>query len=297
MLRLSSLAFCFFLLFPWSLCLGASRQSSRKLVFVSIMPQKAFVEAIAKGKVDVEVMVPPGANPHVFEPKPSQLKKLSKADMYVKVGTAIEFELQWMEKIKKLNPRLKMVDMSKGIPLIETEDEDIHDHQRLLNNGRTMNVDPHIWLSLKNLSRQIKNIAGALMDLDPVNKGFYEVNLKEYIRYIEGEISGIEKILGKGKSYRFITVHPSLTYFAHDFNLLQIPVRMSDKEPTAGRLKNIIDVAKKERIRIIIASPQFPSRDAKVIASAIEGRVIYFDPLAENYVENISKIATALTQR
>ena len=75
-------------------------------VVVSILPQAEFVEKIGGDKVKVTVMIPPGASPHTYEPKPSQLVELSKAKMYAKVGSGIEFELSWMDKIISMNQHL-----------------------------------------------------------------------------------------------------------------------------------------------------------------------------------------------
>src|SRR5919198_2746226 len=65
-------------------------------VVVTIPPQAEFVEGVGRDRVRVTVMVPPGANPHTYEPKPSQLKGVGEARIYAKVGTRIEFELEWL---------------------------------------------------------------------------------------------------------------------------------------------------------------------------------------------------------
>src|SRR3990170_7795712 len=100
---------------------GCSRhgaEDKRLRVVVTILPLAEFVERVGGEKVRVAVMVPPGASPHTYEPRPSQLKEVSKADLFVKVGSRIEFELVWMDKIIDVNRRMPVVDSSEGVELI-----------------------------------------------------------------------------------------------------------------------------------------------------------------------------------
>eukprot|EP01156_Anaeramoeba_ignava_P008852 Anaeramoba_ignava/a365606_5.p1 GENE.a365606_5~~a365606_5.p1 ORF type:complete len:149 (+),score=20.30 a365606_5:24-470(+) len=108
-----------------------------KEVTVSILPQKYFVDKIAKGKVDVNVMVKPGASPATYEPKTSQMKLLSKSIAYFSIG--VPFEKVWLEKFESANKNMLMVDTSEGIKKLPMavhhhhEDEDHadehHDHE------------------------------------------------------------------------------------------------------------------------------------------------------------------------
>jgi zinc transport system substrate-binding protein len=103
-------------------------------VVVSILPQAYFAEQIGKDQVDVSVMIPPGGNPHTYEPTPSQLTKLSRADLYIKVGSGVEFENQWMDKLIALNKKMEICDSSRGVKLIAMAEQDDHeeadDHQQ-----------------------------------------------------------------------------------------------------------------------------------------------------------------------
>jgi hypothetical protein len=82
-------------------------------VFVSIPPQKYFVEKIGGSCVQVSVMVPPGANPHIYEPRPNQMTALSKSRIYFAIG--VTFETVWLPKFAKLNPQMRIVHTDKGI--------------------------------------------------------------------------------------------------------------------------------------------------------------------------------------
>ena len=84
--------------------------------FVSISPQKYFVQKIGGDLVDVSVLVPAGANPHNFEPKPRQMAELSKSAVYFAVG--IDFEKFWLKKITAANPKMRVVRTDDGIAKI-----------------------------------------------------------------------------------------------------------------------------------------------------------------------------------
>jgi len=82
-------------------------------VVVSILPQKTFVKKIAGDLVDVTVMVAPGSSPATYEPKPSQMKKITKAQIYFSIG--VPFEKAWLPRFKAQNPSIKLIDTAKGI--------------------------------------------------------------------------------------------------------------------------------------------------------------------------------------
>ena len=85
-------------------------------IAVSITPQQTFVEKIGGDKVNVTTMVKPGSDPHSYEPKPSQMIAISKADIYFPIK--IEFENAWLEKFKEQNDKMEFIQMTKGIEFI-----------------------------------------------------------------------------------------------------------------------------------------------------------------------------------
>ena len=89
-------------------------------VVVSVIPQQTFVEKIGGDKVNVTTMVKPGSDPHSYEPKPSQMVAISKADIYFPIK--IEFENAWLDKFKEQNKKMKFVEMTKGVQFIGMPD-------------------------------------------------------------------------------------------------------------------------------------------------------------------------------
>lgn len=260
-------------------------------IVVSILPLAEFTEKIGGNKVDVSVMIPPGASPHSYEPRPGQFTRLSKAQLYVKIGTPIEFELVWLEKILSTNKDISICNASKGIELITTNP----DHGPGENRNAT-NIDPHVWLSPKNAKVIVENIYRALISIDPDNQLFYQRNREQYLSELENLDQDITAVLQKKKDRKFMTYHPAWGYFASAYNLEQISVENQGKEPTAKSILHLIEQAKTDDIKVVLTSPQFNTKSAEVIAREIQGQIILIDPLEKKYIANLKKIASILDQ-
>lgn len=113
---------------------GKEKPAVTVTVTVTISPYKYFVDQIAKGKVDVNVMVSNGNNPETYEPYAQQMMELSKSALYLKVGS-IGFEQTWMKKLQDNAPDMKVIDTSMGIKPAKTPGG---------------NIDPHVWMSCSN---------------------------------------------------------------------------------------------------------------------------------------------------
>jgi len=245
-------------------------------VIVTILPQAEFVEKIGGERVQVSVMVPPGASPHTYEPTPKQLVEVSEADIYFQVGSGIDFELAFMDKIVKLNSKMLVVNCSKGIEIFDR--------------------DPHVWLSPRNAKKMVRNIYDALVQVDPKNREYYRRNMELYLEELDKLDREIREILKNVTNRRFMIYHPAWGYFAREYNLTQIPVEKEGKEPTVRGLMALIDQARRLKMKVIFVSPQFDRKKAETIAESIQGRIIFLDPLAKDYVDNLRSAALKIAQ-
>jgi len=135
-------------------------------VVVSIQPQLEFVKKIGGDKVETTLMVLPGKSPHTYEPKPSQMKAISHAKLYLSIG--VKFENVWLDRFKDQNPNLEVFDISKDINKTAMV-ESVHHYKE-------ESLDPHIWVNPIN----VKTIAVLFISLD-ISKtskfGFCALNL------------------------------------------------------------------------------------------------------------------------
>ncbi len=265
---------------------GRETTTDKLNVVVSIVPLQEFVENVGGEKVSVTVMVPPGASPHAYEPNPAQLMKVSKAHMYVKVGTPIEFEIAWLGKILSMNSTMHVCDASIGIDLIAVSQDDEHEQS---------NVDPHIWLSPQNTRIMVNNIYDALIAINGDNEQYYRTQRDAYCAELDSLHRRVEQMLQKKKKRQFMVYHASWRYFARDYGLEQISIETDGKEPTARNMEYVILKALEHNIRIIFVSPQFSTKSADVIAREIGGTVTSIDPLAKDYVKNLGEVVRVLS--
>lgn len=263
-------------------------------VFVSIVPQKYFVEKVGGDLVDVSVMVQPGANPHNYEPKPKQMVALSKTRIYFAIG--ITFEEVWLEKISATNSRMRIVHTEAGIEKIPMlahhhhEEESEHRHDEDMHHGIE---DPHIWLSPPLVMVQARNILQAVVSVDPLNRSQYEKNYRDFIMelvVLDEELRGI--FVGKKEGLEFMVFHPAWGYFANAYGLEQVPVQIEGKEPKPAELQFLIQYAKELGIKVIFVQPQISHQAAQALAKAIGGQIAIVDPLAPDWGANLRQVAS-----
>lgn len=275
--------------------LFGSLLSAAPTVTVSILPQKYFVEQIAKDFLQVNVMVTPGANQHTYEPKPAQMKELAKSEAYFSIGDG--FEKAWLPKFKSSNPKMLMVDTVKGIEKIAMA-EHHHEDEKADHKGHSSHhdhedesLDPHVWLDPMLVKIQAKNIYDALITLYPAQSAEFTKNYEAFMVSIDALDASIQKTLSEIKSRKFIVFHPSYGYFAKRYDLEQIAIEVSGKEPKPSELATIIKEAKEENAKVVFVAPQFSQKSAISIAKQINGKVVPIDPLAYSWSENLMSIA------
>ena len=277
-------------LFLFITLLFGSLLSAAQTVTVSILPQKYFVEQIAKDFLHVNVMVAPGASQHTYEPKPAQMKELANSDAYFTIGDG--FEKAWLPKFHNANPKMLIVDSIKGIEKIAMaehhhEGEKAGAHQ----DHEEESLDPHVWLDPILVKTQAKNIYDALVTLYPAQTAEFTKNYEAFIVSIDALDASIQKTLSDIKSRKFIVFHPSFGYFAKRYNLEQIAIEVSGKEPKPSELATIIKEAKEENAKVVFVAPQFSQKSAVSIAKQNNGKVVPIDPLAYAWSENLLSIA------
>jgi zinc transport system substrate-binding protein len=264
---------------------------------VSILPEQTFVKAIGGDKVNVSLMVQPGNSPHTYEPKPSQMIDIAKADLYFAID--VEFEHVWLPKFQSLNPKMQVIDLADNVTKIqmqekhecEADDEHHSEHEEHKHEGE----DPHIWTAPANVKIIAQNIYNALKKEDPKNTNYYKKNLDIFLASIDETDRQIIHFLSSLEdTRRFMVFHPSWGYFAKAYNLEQIAVEVEGKEPKPKELIHLLKEAKEEKVKAIFTQPEFSDTVAKIIAKELQIPVVKVSPLAANWSENLINIAKAI---
>lgn len=265
-----------------------NQKSNKQTITVSVLPQKYFVEKILGDKFNINVMIPPGASPVTYEPSPRQMKELSSSTTYFRIGH-IEFEKAWMSRLQDLNPEMDIIDLSVNAELIESE----HNHET---GHHQHGVDPHIWTSPKEVKKLTELIYQYFVKQYPESKPEFDINYKAFNNEIDSLNSYLESQLQAYQGRKFLIFHPALSYIARDYGLQQITIEIDGKEPTPANIQKIIEVAKKEDIKVVFVQNQFSTHNAEVIANEIKGRVVQIDPLAYNWNESIKMIVDEIVK-
>ena len=285
-----------------ALCMAQVLAAKPLVVLASIAPQKYFIEQVGGDLVKVEVMVPPGTNPHFYEPKPRQMVTLSRAKAYFAVG--VGFEAVWLPRFVAANPKMKLVLTDAGInkrpmsasPLVQRphyEDEAGKKHKRNPDQSEHSHgaLDPHVWLAPALVKKQAGHILKGLTAIDKTNRPVYEANYRRFVKEIDALDHELESIFDGRRGLAFMVMHPSWGYFADAYGLVQVPIEIEGKAPKPAQLKTLIEQARKRNIKVIFVQPQFSTTSAATIARAIGGKVIFADPLAADWAANLRRQA------
>lgn len=249
-------------------------------VTVTISPYKYFVDQIAKGKVDVNVMVSNGNNPETYEPYAQQMMELSNSALYLKVGS-IGFEQTWMKKLQDNAPDMKVLDTSVGIKPAQTPGG---------------NIDPHVWMSCKNARIISSNIFKALCQLEPENKTFFQKNYQQLLSSIDRQDSIIRKSFKDNPEMvrKFVIYHPILTYFARDYQLEQLAIEEEGREPSAAQLKSLIERARKQKIRYCLIQAEFANRNTTTFIKESQTKAMDINPLQADWANAMKEVSLAV---
>ena len=248
-------------------------------VFVSIQPQAYLVDRIGEERVAVEVLVPPGKSPATYAPRPAQMTRLSRATLFFSIG--VPFEQALMPKVKGASQGLTLVDTTEGIS-----------PRRFANGGR----DPHVWMSPVLMKKQAATVCNALCKAAPDSREYFRANLERLLADLDRLDERVAEALAPLAGETIFVFHPVFGYFADRYGLTQMAVEVAGKAPKGRALADFIKKAKAARIRVIFVQPQFDTRTAHKIATAINGAVVPLDPLAKDYMTNLTTMAQTIRQ-
>jgi zinc transport system substrate-binding protein len=272
-------------------CKEKPAKSVTPQIAVSILPQEYLVKYIAGDNFDIQVMLPRGSNHETYEPTPQDMAKISSSKIYFELG-ALDFELAWLKRFEEQNPEMQVVNTSENIAMING-----HEHvQKSESTGEIQGVDPHTWLSPSCMKIQAANICNALSAIDTGNADFYKANLDKFIHLADSVDAKIREKLASSAGKTVLIFHPMLAYFARDYNIDQLSIEKDGKEPSPADMGELIKSAKLKGIKAVLISKEFDTRNAEAIAREIKGKVVVFDPMAENWPDNMVHLADLIAE-
>lgn len=252
---------------------GPTEKSQKKAIAVSIYPIYDIVRNIAGDKAEVFFVIPPRANPHTYEPKPSDIKKIKGADYTICVSR--EFD-GWIEKF--VQPVSERMYLMEETAVMQGRDKNSHD------------INPHIWLSFKGARVITEKVYKFLCEKDRANAEYYGKNFAGYSKTLDEAERRASLKLKNLKNRRFIQWHPSWNYFAADF-ALEISGTIESghgDEPSVKRMKGLVETARAKSVKVIIVDINTQASAAGALANEIGGRVVQLDGIGAENVPDYS---------
>lgn len=268
-------------------------------IVTTLFPLYEFAKEVGGEKVDVALLIPPGAEAHTFEPRPSDIQKMNNADVFLYIGAGME---PWAHDIVEgaNNDGLLLLDASSKVTLLKSEEHDEHGHETEEHDEEHQHgdYDPHFWLDFENDKKIVDAIARVLSEKDPANSGFYMKNAQQYNAKLSSLNQKYDEGLSNCKQTVFISGgHNAFVYLAHKYNLESISAFgiSPNSEPTPQKIKEIVDLTKEHGIKYIYFEKLVNPKMADTIAQETNAKTLVLNPahnlLKEQFQQGITFIA------
>ena len=259
-------------------------EDDKLIVSVGITPLKNFAQEIGGENIEVSVMVPPGYSPANYAPSPSEMRKLSEADIYLSLGMPTE-RSNILPKLNNFNDKIDLLRLDKLV-------NEKYSARKFSNGG----VDPHIWLSPNRAKYMVEMITEKFIELAPEHKTYFKNRSKNYLKRLNELDNYISKKLNELNGKYIIIYHPVLGYLTEEYGLEMQAIEKNGKKATPKRLAEIINLAKNEKIKTIFHQSTIDSKQTQVIANEIKGKTVQINPLSDNYIKNMKRIADLIAK-
>ncbi|MBI5639365.1 MAG: zinc ABC transporter substrate-binding protein [Nitrospirae bacterium] len=242
------------------------KEGKRLTVVTSLFPLFDFARNVGKEKAEVLLLLPPGVEPHSFEPKPGDIARLNTADIFIYTSPSME---PWVRNILKgvdAN-RLMVVEAGRDVPLI-SEAEGSRHQMHSNSHHDSGGADPHIWLDLGNAAKMVDFIMEAFAGADPENRAFYKTNAEGYKAKLSLlDMSFKDGLSACGKDVFINGGHFAFGYLARRYNLKYLSAYgfSPDAEPSPRGLVILTDTMKKKGLRYIFHEELIEPRVAETI--------------------------------
>lgn len=263
-------------------------KDDKKVLAVSVEPQRALLEAIVGDRFEVVTIMPAEADPESFEPTLKTRGKLEKSAAYFTVG-ALPFEQKLTESLG--NGEI-VVDTSKGIvPIFGTHSHHAEHHDSDHHHDA---MDPHTWASVKNARIIAKNMYEKVVQIDPDWKTYYTERYFFLDKALDSLDRAFEAQLKNIPNRNFAVWHPSLSYFARDYGLNQIAVGFENKEVSPSAMAQVIDKIRQSGTSLLILQPGTDPRAAKSLEGELRLKTLTINPLQYDWQQPLQHTAKAL---
>jgi zinc transport system substrate-binding protein len=270
-------------------CSPPRQESPHPKIQVSIAPLAFLAQRIAGPDRTVGVVVQAGASPHTYDPSPRQMGALSKADVLFLAGEP--FEKALVPRIASANPHLGIVDLGEGLRSIHTDggscDHGDHPHQH----GQ---LDPHVWMDPLLMVDMAGKVRDALVARYPEDEAGIQARFLLVKKDLETLHQRMKELLAPVRGRHILVYHAAYAYLCERYGLVQVPVNVGEKSPSAQGLVALLSDAAERAPSPLFVQPQYSASSARRLAKELNVDVVTMDPLAPDYLANMESIATVI---
>jgi zinc transport system substrate-binding protein len=233
----------------------------------TLFPLQEFARAVGGDRVRAELLLPPGAEAHHWEPKPSDIAKIAKADGFIYIGPIME---PWAAKVLKAagNPKLRVLEAGRGLVLLENKEPEAGSKPSHRGHAERR-FDPHLWLDFSLDQKIVDSIAGLLAAMDPAQPSFYRGRADAYKRELAEMDQAYRKNLsGCRRRQIIIGGHSAFGYLANRYDFEQVALYglSPNAEPTPKKLAAVIEAARQHGAKYIFFEAFVNPKLAQVLA-------------------------------
>lgn len=264
-----------------------NKEGKKLKIVTTFYPMHEFSSKVAGDLADVTVLVPAGTEPHDWEPTPKDVAQIAEADVFIYNGAGFE---GWVDDVLKSvnNSKLKIVEATAGIELMEGEEDEHHDEhgkeeEKKDEHGKEEEhvLDPHVWIDPVLVQQEVQNIANALSEVDAAHAADFKKNADAYIAVLKDLDATFKNELAGTKNKEFVTAHTAFAYLAKRYGLTQVPIAgiSPEQEPSAAEMKEIIEFAKEHQVKTIFFETLASPKVAEAVAKEIGAETAVLNPL------------------
>jgi zinc/manganese transport system substrate-binding protein len=261
--------------------LAPAAEAKKLNVVTSTTDMAALAQEVGGDRISVESIAKGYQDPHFVEAKPSFLLKLRNADALIVVG--LDLEIGWLPPLitQSGNPRVQVgasgyLDASQFAEIV---DKPVGAITRAMGDVHPLG-NPHYWLDPDNGRRIAKGIAGKLSELDPGDSAYFQQRFQDFDRRLTEAEKRWQAEMAPYQGRRVVTYHNSWPNFAKHFgiNVVGYVEPRPGIPPTPQHTLELINMMKRENVKVIMVEPYFDLKTPNSIAAATGGKVIVMLP-------------------
>ncbi|WP_276357635.1 metal ABC transporter substrate-binding protein [Cohnella caldifontis] len=250
----------------------------RLKVVTTFYPMYYFTQQVGGTHAEVVALIPPGAEPHDWEPSAKDMRQIKEADIFVYNGIVEGWAEQALESAA--NGKRLAVEASKGIADLEgIPEEEEGGGEEAHEDGHL--TDPHVWLNPVTAQKEVEAIEAAFEKADPANQADYRKNADDLIAKLKALDADYQSGLQNAKRKTFVTQHAAFAYLAKQYGLTQIPIAglSPDQEPSPDQMAEIVKFAKDHQVKTIFFETLVDPKVARTVADEIGAKTDVLNPL------------------